>query len=74
MPSRCQHYVGAEERVVAYIDMGIIYHSKIEVGVNILAEMNMMSAPVGMKGRLYIAALADFCKHLPQKFGAFLAF
>lgn len=46
--------------------MGIIHNSETEIGINKVSEMNMSTAPVGMKGRLHSAALADLGKHLLQ--------
>ena len=48
--------------------MGIIHQSQTEIGIDILAEVDMVPAPVGVERRLDIAALADLGEHHLQQF------
>ncbi len=71
MPGRCQRDVGAEQRIVADIDMRVVYQRQIEIGVDVFAQMHVMSTPVGMYRRFDIAALAHLSKHRPHHFPLF---
>ena len=61
-----QDHMRAKHGSISHIDMGIIHNSEAEIGINKVSEMNMSTAPVGMKRRLHIAAFTDFSKHLLQ--------
>ena len=45
-----------------------------EVGIDIIAQVNVLSAPIGVKRRLNLAACAALCKHFFQKLRPFCVF
>ena len=51
------------------VDMGIIHADQPEVGIDIIAQVNVLSAPIGVKRRL-----AALCKHFFQKLRPFCVF
>ena len=55
--------VGGEKGVVTHVDVGVVHHGQIEVGVDVVAEMDVFAAPVGVKGGLNIATLPDLGEH-----------
>ena len=59
--------VGAEHGVIAHIDVGIVHQGQTEIGIDVAAEVDMMTAHVGVQGRLNVAALAQLREHLPQQ-------
>ncbi len=56
-------HVGADHHMVADEDFAVVHQSQVEIGVNAVPQMDVPPAPVGVKGRLQIAAFADFGKH-----------
>ena len=74
MTGGSDRYIGTEHGVIAYVNVGIIYHGQVEVSVDIFAEMDMMSAPVGMKRRFYIAVFTNLGKHSLKQTASFGGF
>ena len=68
MSRRGDHAVRAEHGVVADVNVRVIHESQVEIGVNILAEMDVMSAPVCVERRFDVAVVADFGEHILQHF------
>ena len=56
-----------EHRVVTDIDMRIVHESKSKIRINIIAEMAVTSAEIGMERRFKITALTNLGKHLFQQ-------
>ena len=67
MASRGNDDVRSDHGVVAHINMGVVHHRQIKVGIDVAAKVDMPSAPVGVEGRLNIAPLPDLRKHLLQQ-------
>ena len=42
--------------MVSHMDMGVVHCGEAEIGIDAVSEMNMSTAPAGMKGRLHINA------------------
>ena len=62
-----QHHVGSQHAVIPDIDMGIIHQLQSCIDIHILAQMDMMTAPVTEVGRLHVGTLTHFCKKLTQQ-------
>ena len=62
----CNGHIGAEHDVISDIDVSIIYHGQIKIGVNIVSHIDMLSAPVCSEWRFDITVLSDCSKHLLQ--------
>ena len=65
---RCQRMVRRRERdvrpdhrVVADEDLAVVDGREVVVGVDLLAEVQVMAAPVRVQRRLDVAVLPDFC-------------
>lgn len=71
---RCNDHIRRKHGIIADIDMRIIHQREIEIGIDMPAEMYMLSAEIGMQGRLNIAILPDLGKHFPQHCSALLHF
>lgn len=56
--------IRTEERGVTDINVRVIYKGEIKIRINVLPEMDMVPAPIGMKRRLDVTALADLSEHL----------
>ena len=67
VPRGGQGYMGGEHGVAAHIDVGVVHTGQAEVGVDPVPKMDMVTAPVGVKGRLDIAVLPNLGKHLPEQ-------
>ena len=70
----CKDTVWADHGVFSNVDMGIIHAGQPEVGIDIIAQVNVLSAPVSMKRRLDSAACTALCKHFFQKLRPFCVF
>ena len=64
MTARCYCHVWSKHNIVTYVHMGVVNDCQVEVGIDVVAEMNVMSAPVCVERRLDVAVVADFSKHL----------
>ena len=72
MSRRRNGNVRSEHRVVAHVYMRMVNRSKIEIRVNVIAEMTMPAAEIRLKRRLYITIFAYFGKRFPKHIAAFL--
>ena len=64
MTACCYCHVWSKHNIVPYVHMGVVNDRKVEVGIDVVAEMNMMSAPVCVERRLDVAIFAQVSKHL----------
>ena len=67
MPGGGDGDVGADQRVIPHVDMGVIHTGQVEIGVDEIAEMAVLPAPVGMEGWFDIAPLPELGEHLRQQ-------
>ena len=64
MSSRCNNDTRCKHRIITNINMSVIDHCWVEIGIDIFPEVYMLSAEICMKRRFNITVFADFCKHL----------
>ena len=69
MARRGNHHIGAQLGVVPHVDVGVVHQGDVEVAVDVLAEVDVVPAPVGVEGGLHVAALAYLRQHLLQQGG-----
>ena len=64
---RCNDHIRRKHGIIADIDMRIIHQREIEIGIDMLAEMYMLSAEIGMQGRLdqIISAVLSHHSQIP---------
>ena len=74
MVCRCKDAVWPQHRMIANINVSVIYAGQAKVGINIVAQMQVPPTPVCMEGRLDPAALSAFCKHCVKQLSAFFFF
>ena len=63
MPRRGESHIRAEHGLIPHVNMGVVHHGQIEIGVNAIAPVAVPAAEIGVKGRLNIAVFPDFGKH-----------
>lgn len=64
MARRSDRHVRSEHSAVSHINMRIVHHGQIEIGIDVLAEMYVLSAPIRMKR----AARYNTLPRFPQTF------
>ena len=67
MTCGCHRYTGAKHGAVAHIDMGVVHQCQIEIGIDILAKMDISAAEIAVKGCFDIAALPNLREHFLQQ-------
>ena len=63
VPGGGQHHIGTHHDVASHINIRVVYQRQAEISVNVIPEMGV-DAPVGVKGRLDVAALPCLGQHL----------